>query len=300
MSCTSTRCTTPSRARSRRAGSRCTTSGATDRSAPIAASATFRASPTRAIAGWNSTPWCWSPGRHSNDLLYPRDQAAPGRLGEERREERLPDRRCRGAAVDRGCDVLRDTGSRARSRSPTHSCRCRTSARSRSGARRTCPAAASRSSTRLRSAPVREPHRRCHSNSIRGVSDSRSAAFLRIGIRRHRHFLLGRLSSRSASTGAAPPLAPRGRASGRASATWSRKVLSHRTVDAPGSRGGRRASADLLRLRAAVPRHRHHHAAIRHPRAAVRHPLLAGRVLSDLLPGARHRRRRAASAGCST
>ena len=32
--------------------------------------ATCRASPTRPIAGWSSTRWCWSPGRHSNDSLY--------------------------------------------------------------------------------------------------------------------------------------------------------------------------------------------------------------------------------------
>ena len=69
-------------------------------------------------------------------------------------------------------------------------------------------------------------------------------------------------------------------------------VLSHRTIDRRDPDGGRRASPDLLRLRAAVRRHRDHHAGIRHSRAAVRNPLLARRVLPGVLAGARCRRRR--------
>ena len=37
------------------------TSWATARSAPIAAAVSCRATPTRPIAGWTSTRWCWSP-----------------------------------------------------------------------------------------------------------------------------------------------------------------------------------------------------------------------------------------------
>jgi hypothetical protein len=51
------------------------------------------------------------------------------------------------------------------------------------------------------------------------------------------------------------------------------KVFSHRTIRPRG--GGRLgASPDILRLPAAVSRHRDHHFAVRHSRAAVRHSFL--------------------------
>ena len=86
------------------------------------------------------------------------------------------------------------TAWRVKSRKPTRSCRCRTSAKSRSGARRTCRAGSSSSSTRHRRAPsMREPHRRRHSDTVRGVPGGRGAALLRAGLRRDRGILLRRL-----------------------------------------------------------------------------------------------------------
>ena len=70
-------------------------------------------------------------------------------------------------------------------------------------------------------------------------------------------------------------------------------VLNHRMIARRDHNGRRGAPPDLLWLRAAVLRHGHHHARLRHRRSAVRRALLARRVLSLVLAGARHRRRHA-------
>ena len=93
-----------------------------------------RASRTRAIAGWSSTRWCWSPGRHSNDTCITELKARAGRVG-----RRTASRTSTSSAMPRrrGSSPTRHspaTGWRARSRSPMRSCRCLTSARSRCGA----------------------------------------------------------------------------------------------------------------------------------------------------------------------
>ncbi len=46
-------------------------------------------------------------GRHSNDTLYRELKAEQGEVGRERRQGGLPDRRCRGAAAHRRCDLHR-------------------------------------------------------------------------------------------------------------------------------------------------------------------------------------------------
>ena len=90
-------------------------------------------------------------GRHSNDQLYRELKAAAGRLGQERREERLSHRRRRGAAADRGCDVL---GSPARARDRGAQCAAAAALQARGGGLGH-PAHARRHDSRSSTRPVR-------------------------------------------------------------------------------------------------------------------------------------------------
>ena len=70
------------------------------------------------------------------------------------------------------------------------------------------------------------------------------------------------------------------------------KVLNHRTIARRDTKAGGAHRLIFYGFLAALPRHLDDHAAVRHSRAAVRNSFLAGRVLFDLLAGARCRRRR--------
>ncbi len=139
-------------AASRRAGSRCTTSAATARSAPIAGAGSLPRDANKSQRWVEFDSLVLVTGRHSNDALHRELKARQAKWEKNGVKEvyLIGDAEAPRLIADATFSGHRW---RAKSRRPTRSCRCPTSAKWRSGARRTCRAASSSSSTRPRRGP---------------------------------------------------------------------------------------------------------------------------------------------------